>query len=244
MKKAILALFGGMLFLPARGFSYGQEIYLGVSPDNRYRVVVRQDVLRRVEDEVFFRYPVEVVDMKTKKRLFVRDVPPPIVQETPRGTFQLDWEKAKMDWSKDSRFLLLQLEVLKGTWAVYRVDIEKASSREITPLLVKELAARANKKDWECEKPVFSVPEWVKPHRAVWRIETRCGEKDQKPQERKFEKYFHWAAYDLDRDEVWKTCLGCEEEKALKEFRKEPTPTPVPTPTRTDAERDLEEEEE
>lgn len=238
--SALLSLLACLPAGPVR--PYGQEIYLGVSPDNRWRVLIRQEVLRRVEDQVFFRYPVYVADIRSGRRFHVHDASPPLVTETERGTFQLDWGQARMDWSADNRFLLLQLHLLKDVWSVFRVDVENRTVRDVTGDVRKGLLEKASKKGWVCESPKVTVAEWIKVHRPVLKLETSCVDPEAQGKDRKPKPFTHWVYLDLEKDEVAKECAGCGEEKALKEFKKEPKPTPTPTATPTDEERALLEE--
>src|SRR5271154_5025518 len=121
--KGFLAVF--LLFSAWQGTAHaGQEIYLSLSPNERYRVVVDQVLDRRVGDHLFFRYPISLVNARNQNRHFeIKDGGTPLIKETDKGTFTVHWHSIRFDWAPDSLKFFVYLEVIEGTWKTYFVDI-------------------------------------------------------------------------------------------------------------------------
>ncbi|MGH7739346.1 MAG: hypothetical protein ACREL1_04295, partial [bacterium] len=66
----------GLLTMPALA---GQEIYLSTSPDNHYRVVVHQEIMRRIDDQIFFRYPIDLVNVRTDAHFKIQSGSAPFI---------------------------------------------------------------------------------------------------------------------------------------------------------------------
>jgi hypothetical protein len=233
MKRAVLAL---LTILTVTGFSpetvsASQQFYLSTSPDGKTRVVVSQRLLRRVEDRLFFEYPVSMVNVKTGKRFELFSAGAPLVKETPRGTFGIDVDAFKVEWAPESGDLaVVFLRTDSDTWNVSLVDRAAKSQMDLMPMLKKGLQKKAASSKLECSVPVVSVFKWLTPLKPVFTLDTECGKvlkvnKDM----RKLAPLTHWVLYDSEK-KVIKDCVGCEEEKAIKLFSKKPKPTPTATP--------------
>ena len=215
----------------------GQEIYLSLSPNQHYRVVVHQEVLRRVGDQVFFQYPIEVVNVRDRRHFPVQSGSSPFIQETNQGTFQVNWDSIHFDWAKESDRFFFQLEVIEGTWRTYYVDIPKAQAKDITPLLEAGIEDKISGKNWSCGTPQTQLLEWLKPDLAVFKLSSICG-KDQPIPNEKYSDFNYTVLFDTTQGAVVSDCLDCKDEKASKKFYKywqstqvTPTPTPDETPS-------------
>ncbi len=233
MKKIIALLLLASVAVPALA---RYEIFLSTSPNNRYRVAITQEVLRRVGDKVFFEYPIYVVNKAGKKLLLVEKGTVPFVNETPRGTFTVDFDRARYDWNEDSTRLLLHLEVSEGEKRLYLVDITAKSSRDITDEIAPRMAGKATSGGRTCERPTIELVKWHKKDLAILKLTSGCLKPGN--EKAKMEAYRYWSLYDTAKKKFVKDCPGCDEEKALKELTKEPkkkkpkpTPTPEDTPT-------------
>src|SRR5580658_866358 len=112
-----------------------QQIYVSLSPNGHYRVVVSQEIMRRVDDQVFFQYPIEVVNVRNHRHFAIQSGSAPFIHETDQGTFTIDWDLIHFDWAKDSGQFFFQLEVIEDTWRTYYVSIAREQVTDITPLL-------------------------------------------------------------------------------------------------------------
>jgi hypothetical protein len=224
----------------------GQQVYLSESPNGKYRVLVEQAVDRRVGDRIFFRYPIRLINSKNPKRHFeIRDAAPPLVQETEKGTFQVRWDGAdsrepssiRFNWSPDSLRFFMGLEVIKGTWKTFFVDVNTGITRDITMDLQKELVGKTDSKGWDCEQPRIQFVQWTKPHLAFLKLTSVCG----KSREMANEGHFFLrdsVLFDTLEGRTVLHCLDCKDEVALLKFelhflKSLPTPTPTPEETPT-----------
>jgi hypothetical protein len=210
------------------------EIFLSTSPDKHYRVAITQEVLRRVGDQVFFEYPIYVIN-KAGRKLFTFDKGTvPFVTETERGTFTVDKDLAVFEWNEESSRFLLTLEVSEGEKRLYLVDLKAKSSKDITDELAPKLARKVAGKGWECEKPSIELKKWHKKDLAIFKLTTGCIKLgDEKA---RMTGYEYWSLYDTAKKKLLKDCPGCEEDDALKYLTKEPKkkkPKPTPTPEET-----------
>lgn len=214
------------------------EVFLSTAPNNKYRVAVTQEVLRRVGDQVFFEYPIYVVNKKGARILMVEKGTVPYIQETPRGTFTVDFDRAKFEWNEDSTRFFMFLEVVEGEKRVYLVDIVAKTSRDVTdelaPKMLKKVAAQGR----ECERPAVSLVKWHKKDLAILKLSSPCVKRgDEKAKTTEFR---YWSLYDTAKKKLVKDCPDCDEKDALKTLTKEPKkkkPKPTPTPEETPAYR-------
>jgi hypothetical protein len=237
LKTAFLKVGAGLFLLGASAFPLHaeQEIYLSVSPDNHYRVVVRQEIMRRVDDQVFFRYPIEVVDTRTQAHFKIQTGSAPFIHETANGTFQVDWDLARFDWNPQSRQFFFQLQVIEGLWRTYFVSIPKQQSLDITPLLEAGIQDQFAKADPDCATPSTAFLEWMKPNLAVFELSSICG-KDKLPN-KQFSQLTYTVLFDTKKQVVVSDCKDCADKKSVNKFDKywlstqvTPTPTPDETP--------------
>ncbi len=209
-----------------------QAIYLSLSPDNHYRVVVRQAILRRVDDQVFFRYPIEVVNVKTGAHFKIQTGSAPFIHETDNGTFQVDWDLIRFTWDKESRQFFFQLQVIDGLWRTYYVNIPRQSALDITPLLEAAVADQFAKDHPGCGTPDTNFLGWQKPPMAAFELSSTCG-KDKPIPNHKFSKWTYTVLFDTKKEKVVSDCENCGEAKSLKKFDRywlstQVTPTPTP----------------
>src|ERR1700679_4018543 len=129
----------------------GQQAYLSESPNGRYRVLVEQVLDRRVDDNIFFRYPVILENIENPDRRFeTADAGPVLVHQTDKKTFEIEWDNGdpprlkavRFNWAPDSLKYFMHLEVLDGVWKTYFVDINKGTTTDITSDLEKTLPDR------------------------------------------------------------------------------------------------------
>ncbi len=235
MKKTLASLLCLAAFLGSALPAFARyEIFLSTSPNNKYRVAITQEVLRRVGDQVFFEYPIYLTDKAGRKLFLMEKGSVPFVAETPRGTFTIDREFVKFDWAADSKKVFFHLKATEKEWRVYLVDIGAKKTQEITPELKPKMIQKAARKGWECERPVVELVQWLKPDQPIFRLFTVCvipGDEKQKQW-----GYENWVLYDTAKKKVVKECTGCEKEKAMKVLSKEPKkkkpkPTPIPEET-------------
>ncbi len=215
----------------------GQEIYLSESPDGKHRVVIHQEVFRRVGDKAFFRYPITLVNLRNRHTLDIHEGSIPFVQETDRGTFQIKWESAHFDWSKDSRYLFGGLEVMSGIWKYFFVDAAKGKSREVTDEIKFEILDHIARRSWACESAKVVLDHWFNPALPVFKVMTDCGKKRNEENNQLFQ-VVDWVVYDARKGKVTATCMDCDAKKAEKtaweyfqSTQVTPTPTPVPEET-------------
>jgi hypothetical protein len=214
----------------------GQQIYLSTSPSGKFRVVIEQVLERRVGDQVFFRYPLMVVNTRNPKRHFeIRDGGSPLVQETDKGTFKINWDSFHFDWAKDSEKFFLRLEVIEGTWNTFFVSVTNGKTQDITADLEKGLVGKADFHDWGCEQPKVELVTWTKPYLAFLKLTSICG-KDKTKENPKLFYSSDSVLYDTQKEMVVSDCGDCKDEKSLKKFDKyfiASIPTPTPTPEET-----------
>jgi hypothetical protein len=216
----------------------GQQIYLSESPNGRYRVLVEQAIARRVQDHIFFRYPLILQNTHNSDRQFrILDGSSPLIRETPKGTFQLHWESARFDWSKDSLKLFIHLEVIEGSWKTYFVDINSGKTVDVTAEIQKNLVSKVDFHDWDCQQPKVQVVQYIEPTLVFIKLTSICG----KHKEKENAKLFYSSdsvLFDTVKQKIVSNCMECKDEKSLKKFNKYylstiPTPTPVPEETPT-----------
>lgn len=223
--------FAGLWAMPALA---GQEIYLSVSPYNHYRVVVHQEIMRRIDNQIFFRYPIDLVDVRTGSRFKLQSGSAPFIQETPAGTFQVDWDLAHFDWDKDGRRLFFQLEVIEGLWRTYWVDIPRQKAVDITPILEAGLQEKF-KNDTGCGTPKTKFLGWMKPDLAMFELDSICG-KDKPIPNQEFSALGYRVLFDTKKDSVVSNCMNCSPKKSQAKFErywKSTQVTPTPTPDQT-----------
>jgi hypothetical protein len=231
MKKIIALLLLVGMAVPAFA---RYEIFLSTSPDNKLRVAITQEVLRHVGDKVFFEYPIYLVNKAGKKLFLIDKGTVPYVNETDRGTFTMDFERAKYIWAEDSRKFFIYLEVSEGEKRMILVDVAAKSAKDVTDQLAPKMAKKAARKGWKCERPVIEFAKWHKKDLAIFHLTTGCiKEGDEKA---RMSAYDYWSIYDTVKKKLVKDCPGCKEEDALKSLTKEPKkkkPKPTPTPEET-----------
>jgi len=211
----------------------GQQIYLSESPNGSYRVLVEQQIDRRIGDQIFFRYPITVENIRhTQHHFQMTDATTPLIQESLKGTFQIHWESAKFDWSKDSLKFFLNLEVIEGIWKTYFVDIDSGKTTDITADLEQPMTAKIESRHWDCQAPQITLLKWVKPHLAFFQLTSVCG----KNKEKSNESFFSWNESVLFDTIQGKAVMGLDntysEEAATKKFEQyyiSSMPTPTPT---------------
>ena len=240
MKRAVLT-FVTILSAVAAGLmpkqvSAGQQFYLSTSPDGHSRIVVTQRLLRRVEDKLFFEYPVSLVDVRTQSKLELFIAGAPLVQETPRGTFAADTDAFHADWAPESGDLVVvYLKTDADTWEVSLVNRTLKSKMDLMPILKAGLLKKAASSNLECSDPKVSLFKWLTPLKPVFTLETECGKNLKENRDlHKLKAMTHWVMYDSEKDVV-KDCVDCEQDKALELFNRKPKPTPTPTPVSDDA---------
>ncbi|HUO58853.1 MAG TPA: hypothetical protein VMV05_11820 [bacterium] len=239
----------------------GQQLYLSESPNGRYRVIIEQNLDRRVADKVFFRYSVDLVNTHNPSHHFeILQGGSPLVQETDKGTFQVKgepdsdlnpettpvakdmfddhWASIRFSWSADSLKLFIRLETIEGTWKTYFVDINSGKTRDITADLEQAMVAKFDARNWDCQEPEVRLIKWIEPHLAFFKLTTACG----KSREKENDKLFRWKESVLFDTNKGRSVLGLDnsydEKAATAKFQKYyqgtiPTPTPLPTPTPT-----------
>ncbi len=236
MKTALKGFFA--FFLIFTGWTSvakaGQQIYLSTSPSERYRVIVEQVIDRRVGDQVFFRYPVSLVNVKNPRHHFeIMDAGSPLIRETEHETFQLHWESIHFDWAKDNLKFFIELEAIEGIWKTYFVDVNSGKTTEITEDLEKALYDKT--KDWDCQQPKIELVQWTKPHLAFFRLTSICG-KDKTKENPKLFYQKDSVLFDTEKGMVASECMDCKDEKSVKKFDNyyiDSIPTPTPTPEET-----------
>lgn len=255
--KGFLALLF-MLVAGLRGTAQaGQQIYLSESPNGKYRVTIEQSIDRRVGDKVFFRYSLDLANVRNNKHHFeILQGGSPLVHETEKGTFQVHpepnpvptpehqrdmfddhWASIRFSWSRDSLKLFVRLEVIEGTWRTYFVDINSGKTTDITPDLEGGIKGKIGARKWDCQQPKVELALWTKPHLAFFKLTSICG-KDKEKENDKLFNLTDSVLFDTVKGMVVSHCLDCKNEKSLKTFDKyfistipTPTPTPEETPT-------------
>jgi hypothetical protein len=242
MKRAVLML---VVFLTAvaAGFlpnpvSAGQQFYLSTSPDGQTRIVVSQRLLRRVEDKLFFEYPVSMVDVRTGSRFELFTAGAPLVKETPRGTFTADIDAFRVEWAPENGDLaVVFLKMDADSWNVSLVNRSAKTQMDLLPLLKKGLLKKASSSGLECSDPKVSVFKWLTPLKPVFTLESECNKalkSDEYQEKHNLKAITHWVMYDSEKA-IIKDCVDCEQEQAIKLFSKKPKPTPTPTPVSDDS---------
>ncbi|HVZ79410.1 MAG TPA: hypothetical protein VHE12_01265 [bacterium] len=236
---SLLALLAILIPAPAPA---GQQVFLSTSPNERYRVYVEQVIDRRIGDQVFFRYPISLVNVRRPERhFFILNVGSPLITETDKQTFRVKWGGADptqpssilFDWAEDSLKFFMRVEVLRGTWKTYFVDVNSGKVKDITGDLEKALVAEIGQED--CQEPAVSVAGWTKPYLAFLKLVSFCG----KSREHLNDKHFNEEVsvlFDTEKAEVVSHCVNCKDKSAYKKFDKyfiKSIPTPTPTPEET-----------
>jgi hypothetical protein len=213
-----------------------QQIYVSLSPNGHYRVIVSQEIMRRVDDQVFFQYPIEVVNVRNHRHFTIQSGSAPFIHETDQGTFTIDWDLIHFDWAKDSGQFFFQLEVIEDVWRTYYVNIAREQVTDITPLLEAGILDKVSGKNWSCGTPQINLLQWLKPDLAEFKLSSICG-KDMPIPNEKFSDLNYTVLFDTTKRTVVSDCLNCKDEKASKKFLKywqstqvTPTPTPDETP--------------
>ena len=216
-----------------------QEIYLSHSPNGKYRVLVRQVLDRRVGDKFFFRYPLQLENVKDLKHHFeMTDGSGPLVREADSGTFQVNWPSIRFDWSKDSLKLFVQMEVIEGIWRSFYVDVNTGKTTDITADIQKDLVDKVQSRGWDCQQPKFEIVKWVKPHLAFLKLTVICG-KNSTQENNKLFYMTDSVLFDTVLAQSVSHCLDCKnDDSTTRKFEKyylstipTPTPTPEETPT-------------
>ncbi len=240
MKRTLKGLWALLLFLSClKGTAQaGQQIYLSESPNGKYRVIIEQLIDRRVGDKVFFRYVLDLTNVRNLKHHFdILQGGSPLVRETDKGTFQIHWESIHFDWAKDNLKFFVRLEVIEDTWKTYFVDINTGKTTDITSNLEGALANKIESRQWDCEQPKVELIKWTKPYLAFIKLTSICG----KNREKENNNLFYLTdsiLFDTLKVKVVSECMDCKDEKSLKTFDKYfmssiPTPTPIPEETPT-----------
>jgi hypothetical protein len=218
----------------------GQQAYLSESPNGRYRVLVEQALDRRVQDNIFFRYPVVVENIKnTDRRFETVDAGPRLARQTNKKTFEVRWdnstppqlESVRFDWAPDSLKFFMHLEVLEGVWHTYFIDINKGTTTDITSDLEQALFDKIEFRNWDCQQPKFQLVQWTQPNLAFFKLTSVCGKNKEKENSELF--YANDSVlFDTDQVKTVSHCADCKDEKSVGKFndyyqRSLPTPTPT-----------------
>jgi hypothetical protein len=224
----------------------GQQAYLSQSPNGRYRILVEQVLDRRVDDNIFFRYPVILENIENPDRRFeTADGGPILVHETDKKTFEIEWDNGnpprlkavRFDWAPDSLKYFMHLEVLDGIWKTYFVDINKGTTTDITSDLEQALSDRIDSHSWDCQQPQFQLVQWTQPYLAFFKLTSICGKNKEKENHELF--YANDSVlFDTQQVKSVSECSECKDESALKKFsnyynKSLPTPTPTAEETPT-----------
>lgn len=241
-KLFLVIIFLGTIF-PLKLWA-GQQAYLSESPNGRYRVLVEQVLDRRIDDNIFFRYPVILENIENPDRHFeTADAGPVLVHQTDKKTFEIEWDNGdpprlkavRFDWAPDSLKYFMHLEVLDGVWKTYFVDINKGTTTDITSDLEKTLSDRIDFHNWDCQPPQFELVQWTQPYLAFFKLTSICGKNKQKENPELF--YADDSVlFDTEQVKSVSNCSDCKDEGALKKFDKyynKSLPTPTPTPEET-----------
>ncbi len=241
--KSILCLALLTALFPASSRA-AQQAYLSESPNGRYRVLVEQVLDRRVEDNIFFRYPIIVENIKNVDRRFETvDAGPRLARQTEKKTFEVRWdnstppqlESVRFDWAPDSLKFFMHLEVLEGIWKTYFVDINKGTTTDVTGDLEQALSDKIDFRGWDCQQPKFKLVHWVQPHLAFFRLTTVCGKSKTKENSELF-YVKDTVLFDTELVKTVDDCGDCKNEKAIDRFNdyyRKSLPTPTPTAEET-----------
>jgi hypothetical protein len=242
----LLLIFVSFLSLFPITLQAGQQAYLSESPNGRYRVLVEQVLDRRVVDNIFFRYPIILENIKNPERRFeTADAGTPLVHETDKKTFEIQWDNStppqltavRFDWAPDSLKYFMYLEVLDGVWKTYFVDINKGTTTDITADLEKTLMDKVDFHNWDCEQPKFQVVHWTQPNLVFLKLTSICGKNKEKENTELF--YANDSVlFDTQQVKAVTHCDDCSDKASLKKFdsyyiKSIPTPTPTPEETPT-----------
>lgn len=220
----------------------GQQVFLSTSPNERYRVYVEQVIERRIGDQVYFRYPISLVNVrKPERHFFILDAGSPLITETDKQTFKVKWggtdplqpASILFDWAADSLKFFMRVEVIEGTWKTYFVDVNSGSTKDVTGDLEKALVAEIGQED--CEQPKVEVMGWTKPYLAFLKLTSYCGKSSEKINDKHFNEEVS-VLFDTEKGEVVSHCTNCKDKSAYKKFDKyfiKSIPTPTPTPEET-----------
>ena len=221
-------------FKPAHAL---QQVYLSDSPNGKYRVIVQQEVFRRVGDKAYFSYPITAWNLRNRHSLHLYDASVPLIVETPRGTFTVHNESIHFDWSKDSLRCFVHLEYMEGQWKTLFMDLEKGQVMDVTDELKQGIFDKVADKSWACEASKITVDHWFNAFIPVFKVTTDCG-KNQDSENNKLFRITDLVFYDTHKHKVIKHCLDCDPQKvehAAWEYYQAaiatPTPTPVPEET-------------
>lgn len=220
----------------------GQQVYLSTSPNERYRVYVEQVIDRRIGDQIFFRYPISLVNVrKPDRHFFILDAASPLITETDKQTFKVKWggtdplqpSSILFDWAPDSLKFFIRVEVIEGFWRTYFVDVNTGKTKDVTADLEKSLVAEIGKED--CEDPQVSLFDWTEPHLAFLKLISYCGKSREKLNDKHFDEEVS-VLFDTDQGKVVSHCINCKDKSAYNKFEKyyiKSIPTPTPTPEET-----------
>ena len=212
-----------------------QKIYMSESPNGKFRIVIKQLLYKRVGDRFFFQYPIILENVRNPKRHFtITEAGTPLVKETERQTFQMDWDYFKVIWAKDSQKCFFRLMVLQDNWKTFFVDVENGA-RDITAELQTDLVEERDGHGWTCQEPKLELVKWTKPHLAFLKLTSTCGKKPHTENRRLF-FVTDSVLFDCRKGKVVRHCIDCKEKKAEKKFDKyfkSTLPTPTPTPEET-----------
>jgi hypothetical protein len=251
MKKIVLnnffklfLMFALFLFTAPSFLKAGQQAYLSESPNGRYRVLVEQVLDRRVVDNIFFRYPIILENIKNPERHFETvDAGTPLIRETDKKTFSIQWDNStppqltavRFDWAPDSLKYFMYLKVLDGSWKTYFVDINKGTTTDVTADLEASLMSKIEFHNWDCEQPKFQVVQWIQPELAFLKLTSICGKSQAKENSELF--YANDSVlFDTQQAKAVDHCAECKDEKAAKNFNDyyiQSLPTPTPTAEET-----------
>lgn len=242
-QKLFLVLFFWGTMFPLT-LQAGQQAYLSESPNGRYRILIEQVLDRRVDDNIFFRYPVILENIENPDRRFeTADAGPVLVHQTDKKTFEIEWDNGdpprlkavRFDWAPDSLKYFMHLEVLDGVWKTYFVDINKGTTTDITSDLEQALSDRIDFHNWDCQQPQFELVQWTQPYLAFFKLTSICGKSKEKENHDLF--YANDSVlFDTQQVKSVSHCSECKDESALKKFDKyynKSLPTPTPTAEET-----------
>jgi hypothetical protein len=212
-----------------------QKIYMSESPNGKFRIVIKQLLYKRVGDRIFFQYPIVLENVRNPKRHFtITEAGDPLVKETERQTFKMDWDYFQVIWAKDSQKCFFRLRVLPENWKTFFVDVEKGV-KDITAELQTALVKEWESHQWTCQEPKVELVKWTKPHLAFLKLTSTCGKHRNKENSRLF-FVTDSVLFDAKKGIVASHCIDCKEKKAEKRFDKyfkSTLPTPTPTPEET-----------
>lgn len=210
-----------------------QEVYLSTSPNGRYRVVVDQVLDRRVDNHLFFRYPLSLVNTRDARRHFeMMDAGSVLVQETENQTYKVQWDAVRFDWSMDSLKLFVHLETLPDLWRTYFVNVNTGGTADVTADLETALQDKIQFHGWDCQQPTVKLVKWIEPDLAFLELTDICGARRGEENKKLF--YQHSSVlFDTTLGKVVSNCMNCSDKSSIHQFEKyyfSTIPTPTPTP--------------